>query len=76
MIKLTERERGYIRASAIFGIDQIDKVVATIQRENVNAFWSNETRHQRNFFDEPITNGGFILPHQSYVQRYKPRNLK
>ena len=34
MIKLTERERGYIKSAACFGGDQIDKVVASIQREN------------------------------------------
>ena len=76
MIKLTERERGYIKSAACFGGDQIDKVVASIQRENPDAFWKESDRNKRNFFDEPVSMGGFILPHNSHVQRYKPRSLK
>lgn len=75
MIKLTERERSQLRAAAVFGGDHIDGMVNSIQRENPGAFWRESELDQRNFYDEPVSYG-FILPHYSFVQRYKPKGLK
>ncbi len=67
-MKLTNYQRSQLKAAACFGGDQIDKVAASLQRENPEAFLRESELHQRNFFHEPISYG-YILPHRSYVQR-------
>ena len=67
-MKLTEYQRSQLRAAAKFGGDQIDKVAASLQRENPAAFWRDSELSQRNFFHEPMSYG-FVIPHRSYVQR-------
>lgn len=71
-MKLTEYQRSQLRAAACFGGDQIDKVAASLQRENPAAFWRDSELSQRNFFHEPMSYG-FVIPHRSYVERFIPR---
>ena len=71
-MKLTEYQRNQLRAAACFGGDQIDKVAASLQRENPAAFWRDSELSQRNFFHEPMSYG-FVIPHRSYVERFIPR---
>jgi hypothetical protein len=67
-MKLTEYQRSQLKAAACFGGAQIDKVAASLQRENPDAFWRESELHQRNFFHEPMSYGSPV-PHRSYVQR-------
>ena len=67
-MKLTEYQRSQLRAAACFGGGQIDKVAASLQRENPAAFWRDSELHQRNFYHEPKSYGSPV-PHRSYVQR-------
>ena len=71
-MKLTEYQRSQLRAAAKFGGDQIDKVAASLQRENPAAFWRDSELSQRDFFHEPMSYG-FVIPHRSYVERFIPR---
>ena len=71
-MKLTDYQRSQLRAAACFGGDQIDKVAASLQRENPAAFWRDSELSQRNFFHEPMSYG-FVIPHRSYVERFIPR---
>ena len=71
-MKLTDYQRSQLRAAAKFGGDQIDKVAASLQRENPAAFWRESELSQRNFFHEPMSYG-FVIPHRSYVERFIPR---
>jgi hypothetical protein len=68
-MKLTEYQRSQLKAVACFGCDQIDKVAATLQRENPEAFLRESELHQRNFYHEPKSYGSPV-PHRSYVQRF------
>lgn len=67
-MKLTEYQRSQLRAASKFGGDQIDKVAASLQRENPAAFWRDSELSQRDFFHEPMSYGSPV-PHRSYVQR-------
>ena len=67
-MKLTNYQRSQLKAAACFGGAQIDKVAASLQRENPDAFWRESELHQRNFFHEPMSFGSPV-PHRSYVQR-------
>jgi len=67
-MKLTEYQRSQLKAAACFGCSQIDKVAASLQRENPAAFWRESELHQRNFYHEPKSYGSPV-PHRSYVQR-------
>ena len=71
-MKLTEYQRNQLKAAAKFGGGQIDKVAASLQRENPAAFWRDSELSQRNFFHEPMSYG-FVIPHRSYVERFIPR---
>jgi hypothetical protein len=71
-MKLTDYQRSQLKAAAVFGGDQIDKVAAALQRENPEAFLRESELHQRNFFHEPMSYG-FVIPHRSYVERFLPR---
>ena len=71
-MKLTEYQRSQLRTAAVFGGDQIDKVSASLQRENPDAFLRDNELHQRNFYHEPMSYG-FVIPHRSYVERFIPR---
>jgi hypothetical protein len=71
-MKLTNYQRSQLKAAACFGGDQIDKVVASLQRENPDAFLRDNELHQRNFYHEPMSYG-FVIPHRSYVERFIPR---
>jgi len=71
-MKLTEYQRSQLRAAACFGGDQIDKVAASLQRENPAAFWRDNELSQRDFYHEPMSYG-FVIPHRSYVERFLPR---
>ena len=71
-MKLTEYQRSQLKAAAKFGGSQIDKVAASLQRENPAAFWRDSELSQRNFFHEPMSYG-FVIPHRSYVERFIPR---
>lgn len=71
-MKLTEYQRSQLKAAAVFGGEQIDKVAASLQRENPEAFWRDNELSQREFYHEPMSYG-FILPHRSFVQRFIPR---
>ena len=66
-MKLTEYQRSQLKAAAKFGGSQIDKVAASLQRENPEAFWRESELHQRNFYHQPMA------AHRSYVQRVIPR---
>ncbi len=67
-MKLTNYQRSQLRAAAKFGGGHIDKVAASLQRENPEAFWRDSELHQRNFYHEPKSYGSPV-PHRSYVQR-------
>jgi len=67
-MKLTNYQRSQLKAAACFGGAQIDKVAASLQRENPDAFWRNSELSQRNFYHEPMSYGSPV-PHRSYVQR-------
>jgi hypothetical protein len=67
-MKLTEYQRSQLKAAACFGGEQIDKVAASLQRENPEAFLRDNELHQRNFYHEPMSYGSPV-PHRSYVQR-------
>ena len=71
-MKLTEYQRSQLKAASKFGGEQIDKVAASLQRENPEAFWRDSELSQRNFFHEPMSYG-FVIPHRSYVERFIPR---
>ena len=62
-MKLTEYQRSQLRAASKFGGDQIDRVAASLQRENPEAFWRESELHQRDFYHQPMA------AHRSYVQR-------
>ena len=66
-MKLTEYQRSQLRAAACFGGDQIDKVAASLQRENPGAFWRESELSQRDFYHQPMA------LHRSYVERFVPR---
>ena len=66
-MKLTEYQRNQLRAASKFGGEHIDKVAASLQRENPAAFWRESELHQRDFYHQPI---GL---HRSYVERFVPR---
>ena len=68
-MKLTNYQRSQLKAAACFGGDQIDKVAASLQRENPEAFLRESELHQRNFFHEPMSYGSPV-PHRSYVKRF------
>jgi len=70
-MKLTEYQRSQLKAAACFGSDQIDKVAASLQRENPEAFLRDSELHQRNVYPEPMSYGSPV-PHRSYVQRFIP----
>ena len=74
-MKLTDSQRRQLRAAAIFGGDYVHNVVDSLQRENPDAFWQESELGQRRFFHEPVSYG-FVLPHKSYVQRYRPGAFK
>jgi hypothetical protein len=67
-MKLTDYQRSQLKAAACFGGHQIDKVAASLQRENPEAFWRDNELSQRNFYHEPMSYGSPV-PHRSYVQR-------
>ena len=67
-MKLTNYQRSQLKAAACFGGAQIDKVAASLQRENPEAFLRDNELHQRNFYHEPKSYG-ITVPHRSYVQR-------
>ena len=71
-MKLTNYQRSQLKAAAKFGGSQIDKVAASLQRENPTAFWRESELHQRNFYHEPMSYG-FVLPHRGFVERFIPR---
>jgi hypothetical protein len=71
-MKLTDYQRSQLKAAACFGGEQIDKVAASLQRENPAAFWRDSELSQRNFYHEPMSYG-FVIPHRSYVERFIPR---
>jgi hypothetical protein len=66
-MKLTNYQRSQLKAAACFGGDQIDKVAASLQRENPEAFWRESELHQRDFYHLPMA------VHRSYVERVIPR---
>jgi hypothetical protein len=66
-MKLTEYQRSQLKAAAVFGGDQIDKVAASLQRENPGAFWRESELDQRDFYHQPMA------LHRSYVERFLPR---
>jgi hypothetical protein len=67
-MKLTNYQRSQLKAAACFGCSQIDKVAASLQRENPEAFLRESELSQRNFYHEPKSYGSPV-PHRSYVQR-------
>ena len=66
-MKLTNYQRSQLKAAACFGGDQIDKVAASLQRENPEAFWRESELSQRDFYHQPMA------LHRSYVERFVPR---
>ena len=66
-MKLTNYQRSQLKAAACFGGDQIDKVAASLQRENPEAFWRESELRQRDFYHQPMA------VHRSYVERVIPR---
>ena len=66
-MKLTNYQRSQLKAAAKFGSSQIDKVAASLQRENPEAFLRDNELHQRDFYHQPTA------AHRSYVQRVIPR---
>jgi len=67
-MRLTERQRKQLQAAAIFGSEYVNKIAETIQRENPNAFWSESNWYERNFYHQPRTSEGCVLPCKSFVQ--------
>jgi hypothetical protein len=65
-MKLTNHQRSQLKAAACFGGSQIDKVAASLQRENPEAFWRESELHQRDFYHQPMA------VHRSYVERVIP----
>jgi hypothetical protein len=66
-MKLTNYQRSQLKAAACFGGDQIDKVAASLQRENPEAFLRDSELAQRDFYHQPMA------AHRSYVERFLPR---
>ena len=66
-MKLTNYQRSQLKAAACFGCDQIDKVAASLQRENPEAFLRDSELSQRDFYHQPMA------LYRSYVQRFIPR---
>ena len=66
-MKLTNYQRSQLKAAACFGGDQIDKVAASLQRENPEAFLRESELDQRDFYHQPMA------AHRSYVERFLPR---
>jgi hypothetical protein len=66
-MKLTNYQRSQLKAAACFGGAQIDKVAASLQRENPAAFWRESELDQRDFYHQPMA------LHRSYVERFVPR---
>ena len=66
-MKLTNYQRSQLKAAACFGGAQIDKVAASLQRENPAAFWRDSELSQRDFYHQPMA------LHRSYVERFIPR---
>ena len=66
-MKLTNYQRSQLKAAACFGCGQIDKVAASLQRENPDAFLRESELDQRDFYHQPMA------VHRSYVERFLPR---
>lgn len=66
-MKLTNYQRSQLKAAACFGGEQIDKVAASLQRENPAAFLRESELSQRDFYHQPMA------LHRSYVKRFVPR---
>jgi hypothetical protein len=66
-MKLTNYQRSQLKAAACFGCGQIDKVAASLQRENPEAFLRESELDQRDFYHQPMA------VHRSYVERFLPR---
>lgn len=67
-MRITEQQRSQLKAAAVFGGEQVSKIANTIQQENPDAFWSESNWYERNFFHQPRTSEGYVLPCKSYVQ--------
>jgi len=67
-MKLTNYQRSQLKAAACFGCGQIDKVAASLQRENPEAFLRESELDQRDFYHQPMA------VHRSYVERFLPRH--
>ena len=67
-MRITERQRGLLKAAAVFGGEQVSKIAHTIQQENPDAFWNESNWYERKFFHQPRTSEGYVLPCKSYVQ--------
>jgi hypothetical protein len=66
-MKLTNYQRSQLKAAACFGSGQIDKVAASLQRENPEAFLRESELADRDFYHQPMA------AHRSYVERFLPR---
>jgi len=66
-MKLTNYQRSQLKAAACFGCSQIDKVAASLQRENPEAFLRESELADRDFYHQPMA------AHRSYVERFLPR---
>jgi hypothetical protein len=66
-MKLNNYQRSQLKAAACFGCSQIDKVAASLQRENPEAFLRESELADRDFYHQPMA------VHRSYVQRVIPR---
>jgi len=66
-MKLTNYQRSQLKAAACFGSSQIDKVAASLQRENPEAFLRESELAYRDFYHQPMA------AHRSYVERFLPR---
>jgi len=66
-MKLTNYQRSQLKAAACFGCSQIDKVAASLQRENPEAFLRESELAYRDFYHQPMA------AHRSYVERFLPR---
>jgi hypothetical protein len=66
-MKLTNYQRSQLKAAAKFGGSQIDKVAASLQRENPEAFLRESELAYRDFYHQPMA------LHRSYVERFVPR---
>lgn len=67
-MRLTERQRRQLQAAAVFGADNVSKITASIQGENPDAFWNESNWWERNFYHQPATSEGYVLPCKSFVQ--------